>query len=73
MLRSAKGDAVKAEKNFIRYYMAATTFKLLIHLGVILGFAVTHKLIAVQFIISFMVCYAAFTVFEVSMAMKKRQ
>lgn len=69
MMRSSKGDEAKAGKNFIRYYMAATTFKLLIHLTVILAYSVTHKATAVPFIISFMVCYAVFTVFEVTMAM----
>lgn len=69
MIRSAKGDPAKAGKNFIRYYMAATSFKLLIHLTVILVYCVTHKLTAVPFIISFMICYAVFTVFEVTMAM----
>ena len=72
IIRSAKGDAAAAGKNFIRYYMAATTFKLLIHLTVILAFSVTHKSIAIPFIISFMVFYAIFTIFEVGMAMKNK-
>ncbi len=66
-------SSVGKPQNFIRYYMAATTFKLLIHLGVILIYAMTHKTNAIPFIISFMVAYALFTAFEVITAMKYRK
>lgn len=66
-------SSVGKPQNFIRYYMAATTFKLLIHLGVILVYAMTHKANAISFIISFMVAYAIFTAFEVISAMKHKK
>jgi hypothetical protein len=50
---------------FIRYYMASTTIRLLIHLGVIVLFSVLHKNFAVRFILTFMVMYFLFTLFEV--------
>lgn len=56
---------------FIRYYMGATSFKLLIHLGVILAFAFSYKQFAVPFIISFIVYYMLFMVFEVGMNWQK--
>lgn len=66
-------SSVGRPQNFIRYYMAATTFKLLIHLAVILVYTLTHKTQAIPFIISFMVAYAIFTAFEVFTAMKQRK
>ena len=56
---------------FIRYYMGATSFKLLIHLGVILVFAFTNKALAVPFIVSFLVYYFFFTVFDVGMSWRR--
>jgi hypothetical protein len=56
---------------FIRYYMGATSFKLLIHLGVILVFAFTNKDLAVKFIVSFLIYYFFFTVFDVAMSWRK--
>ena len=66
-------SSIGRPQNFIRYYMAATTFKLLIHLSVILGYALTHKGNAISFIVSFMVAYAIFTAFEVVTAMKQKK
>lgn len=66
-------SSVGRPQNFIRYYMAATTLKLFVHLGVILVYALTHKSKAIPFIISFMVAYAVFTAFEVVMAMKQKK
>ena len=66
-------SSVGRPQNFIRYYMAATTIKLFIHLGVILAYALTHKSKAIPFIISFMVAYAIFTAFEVVTAMKQKK
>ena len=66
-------SSVGRPQNFIRYYMAATTIKLFIHLGVILAYALTHKSNAIPFIISFMVAYAVFTAFEVVTAMKQKK
>ncbi len=72
LVKNLQGDPVKAGQKFIRYYMAATTIKLMIHLIVILAVSLTHKSMAVPFIISFMVMYALFTAFEVYTSMKAR-
>ena len=66
-------SSVGRPQNFIRYYMAATTIKLFVHLGVILVYALTHRSNAIPFIISFMVAYAIFTAFEVVTAMKQKK
>lgn len=50
---------------FVHYYMGATTAKLLLNLGIIVGFAMLHREMAVHFIIAFMIMYFVFTVFEV--------
>ena len=51
---------------FIRYFMAATSIKLLLHLGVIVVYSITHREHATRFIIEFMIMYLLFTVFEVT-------
>jgi hypothetical protein len=51
---------------FIRYYMGATTIKLLLHLGIIVFYSMMHKESASRFIITFMIMYLLFTVFEVA-------
>lgn len=56
---------------FVRYYMAGTTFKLLLHIGVILLFSIFNKTLAVDFIISFLIFYAVFTVFEMGINVRK--
>ena len=50
---------------FIRYYMAATTIKLFLHLSIIIIFSFLHREMATRFIITFMIMYLLFTVFEV--------
>jgi hypothetical protein len=50
---------------FIRYFMAATTMKLLLHLGVIVIYSLFHRDAAVRFIFTFMIMYLLFTTFEV--------
>ena len=50
---------------FVRYYMGATTFKLLLHLGIIIIYSIFHREMAVHFIITFMIMYLLFTAFEV--------
>ena len=50
---------------FIRYYMGATTLKLLLHLGIIILYSFLHRPTATFFIIDFMIMYLLFTVFEV--------
>ena len=72
LVKNLQGDPVKAGQKFIRYYMAATTIKLMVHLIVVLAVSLTHRSMAVPFIISFMVMYALFTAFEVYTSMKAR-
>ena len=50
---------------FVRYYMGTTALKLLLHLGIIIIYAFFHRGTAVHFIITFMIMYLLFTVFEV--------
>ena len=50
---------------FVRYFMAATSIKLFMHLGVIVFYAFSHKALAYNFILTFMVFYFVFTAFEV--------
>lgn len=56
---------------FVRYYMASTTFKLLLHMGIILIYALFNKTDAVRFISSFLIFYIIFTAFEVAVAWKQ--
>jgi cation transporter-like permease len=52
---------------FIRYFMATTTLKLLLHLAVIVFYSFMNRSHAVPFIVVFMILYGLFTVFEVIM------
>ncbi|MFM2206894.1 MAG: hypothetical protein RL213_869 [Bacteroidota bacterium] len=56
---------------FIRFYMAATSFKLFIHLGILVFFALLHKDQLVPFTLSFLLHYLFFTVFEVFTAFRQ--
>ncbi len=56
---------------FVRYYMGATTFKLFIHVIVILVYCLFNRNDAVRFIITFLVLYILYTVFEVWVAAKR--
>ncbi len=56
---------------FIRYYMGATTIKLLFHLGIIIFYSFFHRTEAVLFIITFMIMYLLFTAFEVMAVWRK--
>lgn len=67
LVRSAKGRP----QVFIRYYMATTTFKLLLHMGVIIIYALFNKEDAIRVISSFLVFYIIFTAFEVALAWKQ--
>lgn len=60
LLISSKGNP----QQFVRYYMGATSFKLLIHLVVLIIYCLFHRSEAVRFIISFALFYFVFTVFE---------
>ena len=52
-------------QGFIRYYMAATFFKLLILLAVIISYAMFNKSSATAFAVNFMFAYFVFMTFEV--------
>jgi len=67
LVRSGKDDG----KKFVRAFMAGTTIKLFIHVIVILVFAFMNREKAIPIIISFFCCYLLFTVFEVTMQLKK--
>lgn len=67
LLRSSKGRP----QVFIRYYMATTTFKLLMHMGVIIIYALFNKTDAIRVITSFLIFYIIFTAFEVAAAWKQ--
>lgn len=56
---------------FIRYYMATTTFKLLLHMAVIVIFSLFNKTEAISFITTFLIFYIIFTAFEVGVAWKQ--
>jgi hypothetical protein len=56
---------------FIRYFMAATTIKLLMHLGIIVIFSILNRIIATQFILTFLAMYFLFTIFEVVFVWKR--
>jgi hypothetical protein len=57
-------------QQFVRYYMGATSFKLLFHLAVLIIYCLFHRDEAVRFIIAFALFYFAFTVFEFSAVRK---
>ncbi len=56
---------------FVRFYMASTTIRLLLHLGVIVIYSMFHKELAVHFIITFMIFYFVFTLFELLFVAKR--
>jgi hypothetical protein len=57
-------------QQFIRYFMGATTLKLLVHIAAVIIFALLNKADAINFILSFFVVYIVFTVYEVRFALK---
>lgn len=52
-------------QGFVRYYMAATFFKLLILVAIIITYTLFNKDNATAFVINFMFTYFAFMTFEV--------
>jgi tryptophan-rich sensory protein len=52
-------------QGFIRYYMAATFFKLLILLAIIISYSLFNKSNATAFVVNFMFSYFVFMTFEV--------
>jgi hypothetical protein len=67
LLKSSEGKP----QAFIRYYMGATTFKLFIHVVVILMYCLFNRNDAVRFIITFLIFYILYTVFEVWVSAKR--
>ena len=68
LLRKQKDDP----KKYIRAFMAGTTIRLFIHIIVLLIMALTFRDKAIPLIITFFSCYLLFTVFEVTVQMKKK-
>ena len=66
LVRAANGKP----QAFVRYYMGATTFKLFIHIVVILLYCLFNRNEAVRFIVAFLIFYILFTGFEVLMAIR---
>lgn len=64
LVRSSKGNP----SVFIRYYMAATTLKLFLHLGALVIVAVLKSSGVIPFVITFVAHYACYTAFEVVFA-----
>lgn len=52
-------------RSFVRYYMSASTFKILIYVVIIVIVAFVNKAVIKPFAIHFFVLYILFTVFEV--------
>jgi hypothetical protein len=67
LLSSSKGKP----QAFIRYYMGATTFKLFIHIIVILVYCLLNRDRAVPFIVTFLIYYLLYTGFETIYSVKK--
>lgn len=57
---------------FVRYYMASTSIRLLAHLIVIVSYGMFNPSNAKFFIITFMILYFVFTIFEVVYVMRSR-
>lgn len=62
-----------SEQRFINVYLANTTIKLIVYLGVLFSYALIYLHDAVNFIISFFILYVIFTIFEVYHLAKKRK
>ncbi|MBK5286474.1 MAG: hypothetical protein JJE25_13830 [Bacteroidia bacterium] len=58
-------------QKYVRAFMAGTTIKLFIHVVVLLVFAFMNREKAIPIIITFFCCYLLFTIFEVTMQLRK--
>jgi len=58
-------------QKYVRAFMAGTTIKLFIHVIALLIFAFLNSEKAVPVIITFFSCYLLFTIFEVTLQLKK--
>lgn len=67
LLRSSEGRP----QVFVRYYIGTTTFKLMLHLGILVLYSLFNKPDAMRFIFTFMIFYFLFTAFEVMLVWRK--
>ena len=67
LLQKQKGEP----KKYIRAFLAVTTIKLFFHMITLIVFALINRNQAVPLIITFFCCYLLFTIFEVTMQLKK--
>jgi hypothetical protein len=67
LLKSSKGRP----QSFVRYYMGATAFKLFVHVIIILMYCLFNRNDAVRFILTFLIFYIFYTVFEVAFAAQR--
>jgi hypothetical protein len=65
--------ADSSPSGFVRAFMANSIIRLFLYLAVIIGYALTYKNDAVNFIISFFILYIIFTSFEVAFFLRKEQ
>jgi hypothetical protein len=66
MMNSMKGRP----QQFIRFFMGATTLKLLVHIAVVVIYSLVNRPDAINFILTFFVVYILFTAFEVRLALQ---
>lgn len=57
---------------FVTAFMANSAIRLLLYLGIIVIYALTHRADSINFIISFFILYLIFTAFEVSFFLRKK-
>jgi hypothetical protein len=67
LLRSIK----KRPASITIYYMAGTTFKLLLYIAIMLIYGSLHKETAMVFVLTFFMLYFLYTIFEVALLYKK--
>ena len=56
---------------FVRFFMASTTIRLFLHMGILVIFSFTYRPLAFRFILTFLVVYFVFTIFEVILLSKQ--
>ena len=60
----------KSNAGFMRFYVAATTFKLLILMGIMVAYAIINPVIAIPFVVYFFAAYLLYTAFETTIIYK---
>ena len=61
----------KSNSGFVRFFMGATSAKLLLYMMVMVGYALFNKETAFAFILHFFVFYLLYTIFEVAAVYRK--